>query len=121
MVREFLERSVRVVSLELLVSVRRRAVRLGVWWRVDPIRGGLLEAVIAYLRRGFRFKSPRAIAMVREALIETLTHVLIRSVRFMAYIIGSRLATRLLQILGRAPHNRGNNPRPTMAKHTTNV
>ena len=42
MVREFLERSVRVVSLELLVSVRRRAVRLGAWWRVDPIRRGLL-------------------------------------------------------------------------------
>ena len=104
LVREFLERSVRVVSLQLLVSVRRRAIRLGTWWRVDPFRRGLLEAAIAYLRRGFRFKSPRAIAMVREAVIEALTQVLIRSVRFMAYIIGSRLITKFSQILGRAPH-----------------
>ena len=104
MVREFLERSVGVVSLQLLVSVRRRAVRLGVWWRVDPIRRGLLEAAIAYLRRGFRFKSLKAIVMIKDALIEVLTQVLVRSVRFMAYIIGSRLTTKFSQILSRAPH-----------------
>ena len=104
LVKEFLERSVRVVSLQLLVSVRRRAIRLGTWWRVDPFRRGLLEAAIAYLRRGFRFKSLKAMAMIKDALIEALTQLLIKSARFMAYIIGSRLITKLTQILGRALH-----------------
>ena len=42
LVMEFLEGSVKVVSLQLIVSVRRRAIRLGVWWRIDPLRRGLL-------------------------------------------------------------------------------
>ncbi|MGC9180374.1 MAG: hypothetical protein ACP5GZ_09265 [Vulcanisaeta sp.] len=92
LVMEFLERSIRAVGLQLIISVRRRAIRLGVWWRVDPLRRGLLEASIQYLRRGLRFRSPRALAMLREAIIEALTLVLMRSTRFMAFIIGSRIA-----------------------------
>jgi hypothetical protein len=92
LVMEFLERSIRAVGLQLIISVRRRAIRLGVWWRVDPLRRGLLEASIQYLRRGLRFRSPRALAMLREAIIEALTLVLMRSIRFMAFIIGSRIA-----------------------------
>ncbi|MGC8542801.1 MAG: hypothetical protein ACP5NQ_02570 [Vulcanisaeta sp.] len=92
LVMEFLERSIRAVGLQLIISVRRRAIRLGVWWRVDPLRRGLLEASIQYLRRGLRFRSPRALAMLRETIIEALTLVLMRSIRFMAFIIGSRIA-----------------------------
>ena len=101
MVRNFLSRSVSVVSLPLLTSVRRRAVRVGVWWSLDPLRRGLLEAAIAYLRSGFRFRSPRAMAMVRDALIEALTLLLTRSVRFLAFILGLRLAEKLGRTLNR--------------------
>ncbi len=96
---EFLERSIKVVSLQLIISVRRRAIRLGVWWRVNPLRRGLLEASIQYLRRGLRFRSPRALEMLREAVIEVLTLVLMRSVRFMAFIIGSRIARALGRVV----------------------
>jgi hypothetical protein len=102
LIRDFLSRNVRVASLSLLVSVKRRAVRAGVWWSLDPLRRGLLEAAIAYLRSGFRFRSPRAIAMVREALIEALTLLLMRSVRFLAFILGLRLAEKLGRALNRA-------------------
>ena len=101
MVKDFLSRSVGVVSLPLLTSVRRRAVRVGVWWSLDPLRRGLLEAAIAYLRGGFRFRSPRAMAMVRDALIEALTLLLMRSVRFLAFILGLRLAEKLGRALNR--------------------
>ncbi len=101
MIRDFLSRSVGVVSLPLLTSVRRRAVRVGVWWSLDPLRRGLLEAAIAYLRGGFRFRSPRAMAMVRDALIEALTLLLMRSVRFLAFILGLRLAEKLGRALNR--------------------
>jgi len=101
LVRDFLSRSVGVVSLPLLTSVRRRAVRVGVWWSLDPLRRGLLEAAIAYLRGGFRFRSPKAMAMVRDALIEALTLLLMRSVRFLAFILGLRLAEKLGRALNR--------------------
>ena len=101
MVKDFLSRSVGVVSLPLLTSVRRRAVRVGVWWSLDPLRRGLLEAAIAYLRGGFRFRSPKAMAMVRDALIEALTLLLMRSVRFLAFILGLRLAEKLGRALNR--------------------
>jgi hypothetical protein len=101
LVRDFLSRSVGVVSLPLLISVRRRAVRVGVWWSLDPLRRGLLEAAIAYLRGGFRFRSPKAMAMVRDALIEALTLLLMRSVRFLAFILGLRLAEKLGRALNR--------------------
>jgi len=101
LVKDFLSRSVGVVSLPLLTSVRRRAVRVGVWWSLDPLRRGLLEAAIAYLRGGFRFRSPRAMAMVRDALIEALTLLLMRSVRFLAFILGLRLAEKLGRALNR--------------------
>ena len=99
LVMEFLEGSVKVVSLQLIVSVRRRAIRLGVWWRIDPLRRGLLEASIQYLRRGLRFRSPRALAMLKNAVIEVLTLVLMRSVRFMAFMIGSRIARALGRVI----------------------
>ena len=101
MIKDFLSRSVGVVSLPLLTSVRRRAVRVGVWWSLDPLRRGLLEAAIAYLRGGFRFRSPKAMAMVRDALIEALTLLLMRSVRFLAFILGLRLAEKLGRALNR--------------------
>ena len=101
MIRNFLSRSVGVVSLSLLTSVRRRAVRVGVWWSLDPLRRGLLEAAIAYLRGGFRFRSPKAMTMVRDALIEALTLLLMRSVRFLAFILGLRLAEKLGRALNR--------------------
>jgi len=101
LIRNFLSRSVGVVSLSLLTSVRRRAVRVGVWWSLDPLRRGLLEAAIAYLRGGFRFRSPKAMTMVRDALIEALTLLLMRSVRFLAFILGLRLAEKLGRALNR--------------------
>ncbi|WP_054853144.1 hypothetical protein [Vulcanisaeta distributa] len=95
-VRNFLNNTINVISLQLIQSIRRVAIRLGVWWRVNPLRrGGLLEAAIPYLRRGLRFKSPKALEMLREAVIEALSLVLIRKVRFMAYLIGKKLVERL--------------------------
>lgn len=96
LIRDFLNNTINAVSLQLIQSIRRVAIRLGVWWRVNSLRrGGLLEAAIPYLRRGFRFKSPRALEMLREAVIEALSLVLMRKVRFIAYLVGRRLTERL--------------------------
>ncbi|ADN49882.1 hypothetical protein [Vulcanisaeta distributa] len=95
LIRDFLNNTINAVSLQLIQSIRRVAIRLGVWWRVNSLRRGLLEAAIPYLRRGLRFKSPKALEMLREAVIEALSLVLMRKVRFIAYLVGRRLTERL--------------------------
>lgn len=71
LIKDFLNNTINAISLQLMQSTKRIALRLGVWWRVNSLRrGGLLEAAIPYLRRGLRFKSPKALEMLREAVIE---------------------------------------------------
>ncbi len=95
LIEEFISGHVRDVGLPLLLSLRIRAIRSRAWFRLSPIRRGLLEAAIAYMRRGFKFTSSHALALLRGAVVEALTLLLTRSVRFVAYVIGSRLAGRL--------------------------
>ncbi|ADY01304.1 hypothetical protein VMUT_1099 [Vulcanisaeta moutnovskia 768-28] len=95
LIRDFLNNTINVVSLQLIQSTKKLALRLGVWWRIDPLRRGLLEASIPYLRQGLRFKSPKVLGMLREAVIEALSLVLMRKAKFIAYLVGRKLVERL--------------------------
>ncbi|NYR15929.1 hypothetical protein HC235_08290, partial [Pyrobaculum arsenaticum] len=50
-----------------LRALKSRALRRGVWLRLDPAARALLDASILYLRRGGRIKS--------QALVESLRAV----------------------------------------------
>ncbi len=65
LIEEFVADRVRDVGLPLLLSLRRRAIRSRAWFRLSPVRRGLLEAAIAYMRRGFRFTSAHALGLLR--------------------------------------------------------
>ncbi|GGI84205.1 hypothetical protein GCM10007112_21400 [Vulcanisaeta souniana JCM 11219] len=95
LIKDFLNNTINAISLQLMQSTKRIALRLGVWWRVNSLRRGLLEAAIPYLRRGLRFKSPKALEMLREAVIEALSLVLMRKAKFVAYLVGRKLVERL--------------------------
>ncbi|MGC8542560.1 MAG: hypothetical protein ACP5NQ_01360 [Vulcanisaeta sp.] len=95
LIRDFLNNTINVVSLQLIQSTKKLALRLGVWWRIDPLRRGLLEASIPYLRQGLRFKSPKVLGMLREAVIEALSLVLMRKAKFIAYLVGRKLVERI--------------------------
>jgi hypothetical protein len=77
-----------------LIALRRRAIRVGVWWRMPPLRRALIDATIVFLRRGGVVRAQVLLSMVRDVVIEILTHVLSRNVVFTAYLIG-------LELLGR--------------------
>ncbi|ABW02257.1 hypothetical protein [Caldivirga maquilingensis] len=95
LVKEFLSRSIDNVGLSLISTIRRRAIRLNAWWRLNPIKRGLLEAALTYMRRGGSFKSRIALTMIKDAVVDALTIILTGSIRFMAYVVGLRLMSRL--------------------------
>lgn len=90
-VLDFALSSIRSFSLQTLLLIRRRALRFGIWFRVEPLRRALLDATIAYLRSGRIIKSLRLLGMVREALAEVLALLIIRKTSTLAYIIGTKI------------------------------
>ena len=80
-------------SFVLLVGLKSRALRRGVWFRVSPAARALIDAAILYLRRGGRIKSPVLIDALKRAAEEVLT--LATPVRVLAEAIGCLIAKRL--------------------------
>jgi hypothetical protein len=80
-------------SFVLLVGLKSRALRRGVWFRVSPAARALIDAAILYLKRGGRIKSPVLIDALRRAAEEVLT--LATPVRVLAEAIGRLIAKRL--------------------------
>lgn len=77
------------LSLPLLVAVKRRTLRRGAWFRVPAVKRALIDAAIAYLRRGGR-AGPRLFSALREAVEEVLRRAL--TLRELARRIGRALA-----------------------------
>jgi len=46
--------------------LRTGAIRLGVWWRVSPLRRRLMDSVILFIRRGGVVESPGLLAAIRQ-------------------------------------------------------
>ena len=99
-----------VVYPTSLIGIRRRAVRLGLWWRVEPFKRALVDSVIMYVKRGGVVKSPSLLALIRQVAVEVLALIMARSLRLIAYIIGMRLVGRFNWLKAMA-----NNPRSIMA------
>jgi hypothetical protein len=79
-------------SFVLLVGLKSRALRRGVWFRVGPTARALIDAAILYLKRGGRIKSPVLIDALRRAAEEVLT--LATPVRVLAKAVGYAIARR---------------------------
>jgi hypothetical protein len=82
-----------VPSFVLLVGLKSRALRRGVWFRVSPAARALIDAAILYLKRGGRIKSPALLETLRKAAEEVLT--LATPMRVLAETIGRLIAKRL--------------------------
>ena len=80
-------------SFVLLVGLKSRALRRGVWFRVSPAVRALIDAAILYLKRGGRIKSPALLETLRKAAEEVLT--LATLMRVLAETIGRLIAKRL--------------------------
>ena len=83
-----------------LISVKRKAVRMGIWWRMQPLKRALLDATIMFLRRGGVVRAVRLINMIKEIVQELLTYILSRKVVFVAYLVGKELVRRFREYLG---------------------
>ena len=70
------------------------------WWRVSPLRRGLMDSVILFIRRGGVVESPGLLAAIRQAALEVLTLMLSRRLTLVAYLIGLRLLGRVRQLVG---------------------
>jgi hypothetical protein len=80
-------------SFVLLVRLKSRALRRGVWLRVSPAARALIDAALLYLRRGGRIKSPALLEALRKAAEEVLR--LTTPIRVLAKAVGYALARRL--------------------------
>jgi hypothetical protein len=80
-------------SFVLLVGLRSHALRRGVWFRVSPAARALIDAVILFLRRGGRIKSPALAEALRKAAEEVLR--LTTPIRVLAKAVGYAVARRL--------------------------
>ncbi|MFP3074779.1 MAG: hypothetical protein RXR04_06785 [Caldivirga sp.] len=89
-----------VINPHILPVLRTGASRLGVWWRVSPLRRGLMDSVILFIRRGGVVESPGLLAAIRQAALEVLTLMLSRRLTLVAYLIGLRLLGRVRQLVG---------------------
>ena len=99
LVGEYLASRLEVINPRTLPALRTRAIRLGVWWRVSPLRRGLVDSVILFIRRGGVVKSPSLLAAIRQAALEVLTLILSRRLTLVAYLIGLRLLGRARQLV----------------------
>jgi len=82
-----------VPSLLSLSALKSRALRKGAWFRVSPAARALIDAVIFYLRRGGRIKSPALAEALRKAAEEVLR--LTTPIRVLAKAVGYAMARQL--------------------------
>jgi hypothetical protein len=82
-----------VPSLVSLSALKSRALRKGVWFRVSPAARALIDAVLLYLKRGGRIKSPVLIETLRKAAEEVFR--LAAPIRVLAKAVGYAVARRL--------------------------
>jgi hypothetical protein len=61
-----------VPSLVSLRGLKSRALRGGVWFRARPAARALIDAIILYLRRGGRIRSPALVDALKRAAEEVL-------------------------------------------------
>lgn len=79
-----------VPSLLLLEGLKSRALRRGVWLRLDPAARALVDATILYLRRGGRIKSPALVNALRAVAEKIL--ILTTPLRVLAKAMGYAIA-----------------------------
>ncbi|WP_069807914.1 hypothetical protein [Vulcanisaeta thermophila] len=94
LIRETVSSTIRTINLNLLTSLRRFTIRNGTWWRLNPLRRGLIEAAIAYLKTGRTIKSTALLAMIKDAVTELISMTLAKKIPFIARLIGLRLISR---------------------------
>ena len=82
-----------VPSLVSLSALKSRALRRGVWFRVSPAARALIDAVLLYLKRSGRVKSPTLLEALRKAAEEVLR--LTTPIRVLAKAVGYAVARRL--------------------------
>jgi hypothetical protein len=82
-----------VPSLVSLSALKSRALRRGVWYKISPAARALIDAVMLYLKRGGRIKSPTLLEALRKAAEEVLR--LAAPIRVLAKAVGYAVARRL--------------------------
>jgi hypothetical protein len=82
-----------VPSLVSLSALKSRALRKGVWYKINPAARALIDAAILYLRRGGRIKSQALLETLRRAAEEVLA--LTTPMRVLAKAVGYAVARRL--------------------------
>ena len=82
-----------VPSLLSLSALKSRALRKGIWYKINPAARALIDAAILYLKRDGRIKSQVLIDALRRAAEEVLA--LTTPIRVLAKAIGCLMAKRL--------------------------
>jgi hypothetical protein len=82
-----------VPSLLSLSALKSRALRKGVWYKINPAARALIDTAILYLKRGGRIKSPTLAEALRRAAEEVLR--LTTPIRMLAKAVGYALARQL--------------------------
>jgi len=82
-----------VPSLLSLSALKSRALRKGVWYRINPAARALIDAAILYLKRGGHIKSPALIDALRRAAEEVFR--LTTPIRILAKAVGYAVARQL--------------------------
>jgi len=82
-----------VPSLVSLSALKSRALRKGIWYKINPAARALIDAALLYLRRGGRLKSPALLEALRKAAEEVLR--LTTPIRVLAEAVGYALAKQL--------------------------
>jgi hypothetical protein len=82
-----------VPSFVSLSALKSRALRKGVWYKINPAARALIDAALLYLRRGGRIKSPPLIDALRRAAEEVLR--LTTPIRVLAKAVGYAVARQL--------------------------
>jgi hypothetical protein len=82
-----------VPSFVSLSALKSRALRKGVWYKINPAARALIDAAILYLKKGGRIKSPALIDALRRAAEEVLS--LTTPIRILAKAVGYAVARRL--------------------------
>jgi mannose/cellobiose epimerase-like protein (N-acyl-D-glucosamine 2-epimerase family) len=82
-----------VPSLVSLSALKSRALRKGIWYKINPAARALIDAAILYLRRGGHVKSPALLEALRKAAEEVLR--LTTPMRVLARVVGYAVARKL--------------------------
>jgi hypothetical protein len=82
-----------VPSFLSLSALKSRALRKGIWYKINPAAKALIDAAILYLKRGGRIKSPALFEALRKAAEEVLR--LTTPIRLLAKTVGYAIARQL--------------------------